>query len=71
MVNLQQNKFGGCLADDMGLGKTLQTITALQYAKEQKAEQIKNQTIDKAAIQLDFFQQLHATTRTQLQQIKC
>jgi non-specific serine/threonine protein kinase len=64
LVNLQQNKFGGCLADDMGLGKTLQTITALQYAKEQKAEQIKNQTIDKAAIQLDFFQQLHATTNS-------
>jgi SNF2 family DNA or RNA helicase len=28
--------WGGCLADDMGLGKTLQTITFLQYLKEQK-----------------------------------
>jgi len=27
--------WGGCLADDMGLGKTLQTITFLQFLKEQ------------------------------------
>ncbi len=26
LMQLQQNRFGGCLADDMGLGKTLQVI---------------------------------------------
>ena len=31
---LNQFKFGGCLADDMGLGKTVQTLTLLQYLKE-------------------------------------
>lgn len=30
MMNLYEQKFGGCLADDMGLGKTLQTLTLLQ-----------------------------------------
>jgi SNF2 family DNA or RNA helicase len=34
MVNLQKNKFGGCLADDMGLGKTLQTLALLQNSRE-------------------------------------
>ena len=32
LVQLQQNRFGGCLADDMGLGKTLQTIAMLLYS---------------------------------------
>jgi SNF2 family DNA or RNA helicase len=32
---LNKFKFGGCLADDMGLGKTVQTLTLLQYLKEQ------------------------------------
>lgn len=34
LINLQKNKFGGCLADDMGLGKTLQTLAILQSLKE-------------------------------------
>lgn len=32
---LHSFKFGGCLADDMGLGKTVQTLSFLQYQKEQ------------------------------------
>ncbi len=32
---LHSFKFGGCLADDMGLGKTIQTLSFLQYQKEQ------------------------------------
>ncbi len=35
LVFLHDNQLGGCLADDMGLGKTLQTITFLQYLKNQ------------------------------------
>ena len=31
---LNEYKFGGCLADDMGLGKTIQTLSLLQYQKE-------------------------------------
>lgn len=31
---LRQWGLGACLADDMGLGKTIQTLTAIQYAKE-------------------------------------
>jgi len=34
MRYLHEQGFGGCLADDMGLGKTLQTITLLQWMKE-------------------------------------
>ena len=35
---LNHFKFGGCLADDMGLGKTVQTLTLLQYMKEEGEE---------------------------------
>ncbi|WP_082921866.1 DEAD/DEAH box helicase [Lewinella sp. 4G2] len=35
LVRHYHQQLGACLADDMGLGKTLQTITVLQYAKEQ------------------------------------
>ncbi len=35
LVFLHDNQLGGCLADDMGLGKTLQTITFLQYLKNE------------------------------------
>lgn len=42
---------GACLADDMGLGKTLQTIAAIQYAKEQRSSQ-KNES---KTMQLDIF----------------
>lgn len=37
MMNLYEQRFGGCLADDMGLGKTLQTLTLLQkiYSRNQ------------------------------------
>jgi len=35
LVFLHENQLGGCLADDMGLGKTLQTITFLQYLKNE------------------------------------
>ncbi len=38
MMNLNRNKFGGCLADDMGLGKTLQTLTLLQKIYETDCE---------------------------------
>ena len=31
LVQLQNQKFGGCLADDMGLGKTVQTIALLLH----------------------------------------
>ncbi|MEE4117022.1 MAG: DEAD/DEAH box helicase [Marinilabiliaceae bacterium] len=34
LLFLQESKLGGCLADDMGLGKTLQTLSMLQYNKE-------------------------------------
>ncbi|MGZ8568851.1 MAG: SNF2-related protein, partial [Bacteroidia bacterium] len=36
MRNLQQNKFGGCLADDMGLGKTVQTLALLLSEQEKQ-----------------------------------
>lgn len=35
LVYLSANHFGGILADDMGLGKTLQTLTWLQWLREQ------------------------------------
>lgn len=38
LVFLHENQLGGCLADDMGLGKTLQTITFLQYLKNNYAD---------------------------------
>lgn len=38
LANLYHQELGGCLADDMGLGKTLQTIAALLYAKEKRAQ---------------------------------
>ena len=31
---MDKSNFGACLADDMGLGKTLQTISFIQYLKE-------------------------------------
>jgi SNF2 family DNA or RNA helicase len=34
LIQLHDNKRGGCLADDMGLGKTLQVISLLAYLKE-------------------------------------
>ena len=34
LQSLDELGWGGCLADDMGLGKTLQTITFLQYVKD-------------------------------------
>ncbi|NJN77885.1 MAG: DEAD/DEAH box helicase [Saprospiraceae bacterium] len=43
LINLQKNQLGGCLADDMGLGKTLQTISALQYAKDEKTVRNENE----------------------------
>lgn len=70
LINLQKNKLGGCLADDMGLGKTLQTISALQYAKEEKAKRTKatpevsGQAKTSASMQLSFFQELQATTNS-------
>jgi SNF2 family DNA or RNA helicase len=48
--HFHQNQ-GACLADDMGLGKTLQTIAAIQYAKEQKSLQ----KAEAKPMQLDFF----------------
>lgn len=35
LVYLSANRFGGILADDMGLGKTLQTLTWIQWLREQ------------------------------------
>jgi len=35
---LHDFKFGGCLADDMGLGKTVQTLSFLQFQKENGAK---------------------------------
>jgi hypothetical protein len=35
LVYLSSNRFGGILADDMGLGKTLQTLTWMQWLREQ------------------------------------
>ena len=64
LINLQKNKLGGCLADDMGLGKTLQTISALQYAKEEKAKRNNNAEKSSASMQLSFFQELQATTNS-------
>jgi SNF2 family DNA or RNA helicase len=43
LINLQKNQLGGCLADDMGLGKTLQTISALQFAKDEKTVRNENE----------------------------
>ncbi len=71
LINLQKQQLGGCLADDMGLGKTIQTISALQYAKDQKAirnqsgdeEDNSNKTAD-AQMQLSFFQELQETTNS-------
>lgn len=67
LINLQKNQLGGCLADDMGLGKTLQTISALQYAKDQKTVRHENESENKSknvgtAMQLSFFQELQETT---------
>ena len=63
LINLQKNKLGGCLADDMGLGKTLQTISALQYAKEEKTK--RTTTVQQSAqMQLSFFEELQATTNS-------
>ena len=36
LIQLHENKHGGCLADDMGLGKTLQVISLLAYLKEKE-----------------------------------
>ncbi len=36
LIQLHENKYGGCLADDMGLGKTLQVISLLAYLKEEE-----------------------------------
>lgn len=63
LINLQKNKLGGCLADDMGLGKTLQTISALQYAKEEKAKRVESSK-SIPSIQLSFFKELKATTNS-------
>lgn len=69
LINLQKNQLGGCLADDMGLGKTLQTISALQYAKDEKTlrngSESKSENKNKnkgAAMQLSFFQELQSVT---------
>ena len=63
LINLQKNKLGGCLADDMGLGKTLQTISALQYAKEEKTK--RTTTVQQSAqMQLSFFEELQETTNS-------
>ncbi|MFI4917997.1 MAG: SNF2-related protein [Legionellales bacterium] len=40
---LRTSRFSGVLADDMGLGKTVQTLTHLQYEKEQG--RLKNATL--------------------------
>ena len=34
LQKMDKSNFGACLADDMGLGKTLQTISFIQYLKE-------------------------------------
>lgn len=51
LVHHYHKNQGACLADDMGLGKTLQTIAAIQYAKEQKSLQ----KSDIKPLQLDIF----------------
>ncbi len=56
LVQLYRNELGGCLADDMGLGKTLQTIAALLYAKEQKAQRIAAAPTEDGNGQLTLFQ---------------
>jgi SNF2 family DNA or RNA helicase len=38
---LQTAGLGGCLADDMGLGKTIQTLSLLQYNRENYLSEIK------------------------------
>lgn len=50
LLNLKENKFGGCLADDMGLGKTLQVLSYFQYIKETEQKQ------QIVASQIDLFQ---------------
>lgn len=55
LAHLYNQQLGACLADDMGLGKTLQTIAALLYAKNCKAERQAIKTEAPAASQLDLF----------------
>lgn len=53
---LHMNNFGGCLADDMGLGKTIQTISLIQYCKENFTYQ--REISLKPATPLDLFSTL-------------
>lgn len=42
---LQENHFGGCLSDDMGLGKTIQILAFLLKYKEERKNNIDQQTV--------------------------
>lgn len=55
---LHLNSFGGCLADDMGLGKTLQTISLLQYCKDNFTYE--REPAVKPAVPLDLFSSVNA-----------
>ncbi|MDN3954332.1 DEAD/DEAH box helicase [Sporolactobacillus laevolacticus] len=45
LVNLRNQRVGGCLADDMGLGKTVQAIAYLDYCKQHPENVPSNESI--------------------------
>ena len=55
LVKHYKNKLGACLADDMGLGKTLQTLTLLQYVKDEISKEKVIETNVEAPMQLSLF----------------
>lgn len=59
---LHLNSFGGCLADDMGLGKTLQTISLIQYCKDNVTYE--RAPVLKSTAPADLFSSLSAPEET-------
>lgn len=56
LIKHYKNKLGACLADDMGLGKTLQTLTLLQYVKEDISKEKVLEDNQSSPLQLSLFE---------------
>lgn len=56
---LQKFSLNGILADDMGLGKTLQTLTAIERAREQSGSQLPSLIICPTSVMLNWRNEIH------------
>jgi len=65
MVQLYENKLGGCLADDMGLGKTIQTLTLLLKIRKKNSQSLQLMAEKGQQIQMSLFDEVPAPVEIQ------